>query len=86
MAVRNVFGLVFTLTIGAILLIGTGLMGYSPPAHMSLDPATWRRGAWTGEIILSQVALGIAFLTVAAVVAARVNRRLGNGSRDARGR
>jgi hypothetical protein len=79
MAVRNVFGLVFTLTIGAILLIGTGLMGYNPPAHMSLDPATWRRGEWTGEIILRQVALGISFLAVAAGVAARVNKRLGKG-------
>ena len=81
MAVRHVFGLVFTLTVAAILLIGTGLMGYNPPPHMSLDPATWQRGAWTGEIIVSQVALGVAFLVVAAVVAARINMRLGKGRR-----
>jgi hypothetical protein len=75
-AVRNAFGFVFALTAAAAFLIVTGLIGYDPPAHMSLDAATWRRGQWTGEIIPSQVALGIAFLAVAAVVAVRVNRRL----------
>lgn len=79
MAVRTVFGLVFTLTIAALVLIGTGLIGYYPPAHMSLDPATWRRGAWTGEVILGQVALGVVFLAVAGVVAVRVNRRIASG-------
>ena len=78
-AVRNAFGFVFTMTVAAVFLIVTGLMGYSPPGHMSLDAATWRRGQWTGEIILSQVALGIAFLAVAAVAAVRVNRRIAPG-------
>lgn len=76
---RNVFGLVFTLAIAALVLIGTGLIGYYPPAHMSLDPMTWHRGAWTGEVILGQVALGVVFLAVAGVVAVRVNRRIAGG-------
>ena len=75
----NLFTLVFTLTLAAIFLIVTGLIGYYPPAHMSLDAATWRRGQWTGEIILSQVALGAVFLAVAGAVAVRVNRRLAQG-------
>ena len=78
-AVRNAFGFVFTMTAAAVFLIVTGLIGYYPPGHLSLDAATWRRGQWAGEIILSQVALGIAFLAVAAVVAVRVNRRLAHG-------
>ena len=75
----NSFTLVFSLTLAAVFLIVTGLMGYYPPAHMSLDAATWRRGAWTGEIILSQVALGAVFLALAGFIAVRVNRRLAQG-------
>jgi hypothetical protein len=74
--VRNSFTFVFTATLVAVFLIVTGLIGYDPPAHMSLDAATWRRGEWTGEIIRSQVALGVALLSLAGVVAVRVNRRL----------
>jgi hypothetical protein len=76
---RNAFTFVFTMTLAAVFLIVTGLIGYYPPAHMSLDAATWRRGAWTGEMNLSQVALGAVFLVVAGVVAVRVNRRLARG-------
>ena len=61
---RNAFAFVFTMTLAAVLLIVTGLIGYYPPAHMSLDAATWRRGTWTGEIIVSQVALGAVFLAL----------------------
>lgn len=74
--VRNSFTFVFTVTLLAVFLIVTGLIGYDPPAQMSLDAATWRRGEWTGEIIRSQVALGVALLALAGVVAVRVNRRL----------
>lgn len=73
---RNAFAFVFTMTLAAVILIVTGLVGYHPPAHLSLDAATWRRGTWTGEIIVGQVVLGVAFLAVAAVVARRINRRL----------
>jgi hypothetical protein len=73
--VRNAFGFVFMMTLAAIFLIATGLIGYYPPAHMSLDPATWR-GQWTGEILLPQVALGAVFLALAGVVAVRINRRM----------
>jgi hypothetical protein len=73
---RNSFTFFFTMTLAGVFLIVTGLIGYYPPAHMSLDAASWRRGEWTGEIIQSQVALGVAFLGLAAVIAVRVNRRL----------
>jgi hydroxymethylglutaryl-CoA reductase len=76
---RSTFVFVFTMTLAAVFLIVTGLIGYYPPAHLSLDAATWRRGEWTGEIIISQVALGVVFLALAAVVAVRVNRRLAQG-------
>ena len=75
-AVRNAFGFVFTMTLAATFLIVTGLIGYDPPGHMSLDAATWRHGEWTGEVIFGQLALGIAFLAIAAVAAARIHRRL----------
>ncbi len=75
----NSFTLVFSLTLAAVFLIATGLIGYYPPAHMSLDAATWRRGEWTGGIIMSQVALGAVFLGLAGFVAVRVNRRLAQG-------
>ena len=76
---RNAFGFVFTMTLAAVFLIVTGLIGYQPPAHLSLDAATWRRGVWTDEVILSQVALGVALLSAAGLVAVRVNRRLSTG-------
>ena len=38
--VRNAFGLVFMMMLAAVFLIVTGLFGYEPPAHLSLDPAT----------------------------------------------
>jgi quinol-cytochrome oxidoreductase complex cytochrome b subunit len=73
---RNAFAFVFMMTLAAVFLIVTGLIGYEPPGHLSLDAATWRRGSWTGGIIVSQVALGVALLAVAAVVARRINQRL----------
>ena len=73
---RSRFGFIFTATLAAVFLIVTGLIGYQPPAHLSLDAATWRLGMWTDEVILSQVALGVTLLTAAAVMAVRVNRRL----------
>jgi hypothetical protein len=79
MGFRNAFGFVFMMALAGIFLVVTGLVGYYPPGHLSLDAATWRRGTWTGEIILGQVALGIAFLIAAAVVARRINRRLAQG-------
>ena len=77
-AVRNAFGFVFTMTLVAVFLIVTGLIGYDPPAQMSLDAATWRRGVWTDHVILGQVGLGIALLVAAGIVAFRLNRRMTN--------
>ena len=77
---RKTFTFVFTATLAAVFLIITGLIGYQPPAHLSLDAATWRRGAWTGGVIVSQVSLGVVLLAVASVVAFSVNRRLPKGS------
>ena len=34
---RNTFIFVFTMTLAGVLLIVTGLIGYDPPAHLSLD-------------------------------------------------
>lgn len=73
--VRNVYGLVFTLTLAAVFLIVTGLIGYYPPAHFSLDPASWG-GAWSDQILLGQVGLGIVFLIAAGLLTIRINRRL----------
>jgi hypothetical protein len=73
---RNAFAFVFTAALAAVFLIVTGFIGYEPPAHLSLDPATWRRGAWGDEVILSQVGLGAVLLVAAGVVASRLNRRL----------
>ena len=75
---RNTFTFVFTATLAAGFLIVTGLIGYQPPAHLSLDAATWRRGVWTHQVILSQVGLGLVLLAAAALVALRINRRLSN--------
>lgn len=74
--VRSWFGLVFTMTLVALFLIVTGLMGYQPPAQLSLDAATWRRGTWSDEIVLSQVGLGVVLLIAAGAVAFRIDRRL----------
>ncbi len=73
---RSTFSFIFTASLAAVFLIVTGLIGYQPPAHLSLDAGTWRRGVWTHEVILSQVGLGIVLLGAAAFVAFRVNRRL----------
>jgi len=78
--VRSAFGLVFTMTLAAVFLLVTGFIGYEPPAHLSLDAATWRRGTWSDQILLKQVGLGLVFLVVAGAVAFRINRR---HSRDA---
>ena len=75
---RNTFTFDFTASLVAAFLIITGLIGYQPPAHLSLDAATWRRGVWTHEVILSQVGLGMALLGAAVLVAVRINRRLSN--------
>ena len=74
--VRNAFSFVFVAALAGIFLVVTGLIGYFPPGHMSLDAATWRRGTWTDEIIVGQVAIGAGLLAVAALVARRINRRL----------
>jgi hypothetical protein len=71
---RKMFTFVFTATLAAAFLIITGLIGYEPPAHLSLDAATWRHGTWADGVILSQVALGSVLLAVAGVVAVRLNR------------
>ena len=76
---RNTVVFIFTAALAAVFLIVTGLIGYQPPAHLSLDAATWRRGVWTHEVILSQFALGVALLGAAGYVAVRVNRRLARG-------
>jgi len=71
---RKTFTFVFTATLAAVFLIITGLIGYQPPAHLSLDAGTWRRGTWADGVILSQIALGSGLLAVAGVVALRLNR------------
>ena len=71
---RRTYTFIFTATLAAVFLMVTGLIGYQPPAHLSLDAATWRRGTWSDEIILSQVALGTVLLAVAGIVARRFNR------------
>jgi hypothetical protein len=74
--VRNVYGLVFTLTLVAVFMIVTGLMGWDPPALLSLDAATWRRGTWSDQILLRQVGLGLVLLVAAGLMTLRINRRL----------
>lgn len=69
---RNMFGLAFTAGAAAIFFIVTGVIGWQPPPNL----ATWRRGVWTGEIIWSQVVVGLVFLLVAGFAVHRINRRL----------
>ena len=73
---RNTFTFVFTAGIAGVLLIIFGLIGYTPPAHMSLAAETWRRGTWADSFVLSEVAIGTVLIVAAAVVASRLNRRL----------
>ena len=73
---RTMFTFVFTATLAAMFLIITGLIGYQPPAHLSLDATTWRRGTWADEVIPSQIALGSIFFVLAGLVAVRLNRRM----------
>lgn len=75
-SIRTTFSFIFTLTIAAVFLLLTGLIGYQPPAHLSLDAATWRHGTWADGIVLSQIALGTVLLAVAGVVALRLNRAI----------
>lgn len=76
---RRSFTFIFTMTLAAVFLISTGVIGYQPPAHLSLDPATWRRGVWTGHVIVRQISLGGALLAAAAIAGVRLNRRLAGG-------
>ncbi len=64
-----------TASMAAVCLIVTGLIGYQLPAELSLDAAAWRRGVWTGEVILIQVGLGIVLLAAACYVAVHLTRR-----------
>jgi hypothetical protein len=73
---RKAFTFVFTATIAGVLLMIFGLVGYTPPAHMSLDAATWRRGTWSDGVVLAEVVLGGVLLAAAGVVAWRLNRSL----------
>ena len=73
---RKTFGFVFTTAIAGVLLLIFGLIGYTPPAHMSLAAETWRRGTWSDGVILAEVVLGSVLLGVAGVVALRLNRSL----------
>ena len=73
--VRNAFHVVFILTIAAVVLIVTGLIGYEPSARFSLAAPAFG-GTWSDQILFRQVGLGIVFLIVAAIVALRINRRL----------
>jgi hypothetical protein len=79
--VRNMFGLAFTAGTAAIFLIVTGIIGWQPPPNLNFHDATWRRGVWAGEIIWSQVALGLVFLLVAGFAVNRANRRTSAQSR-----
>jgi hypothetical protein len=74
-AVRNMFGLAFTAGAAAIFLIVTGLIGWQPPPNINFH-MPHGGGRWTGDIIWSQVALGLVFLLVAGFAVRRVNRQL----------
>jgi hypothetical protein len=81
---KRTFSFVFTMTLAGVFLIVTGLLGYQPPAHLSLDGATWRRGTWTDYVVISQVVPGVSALLAAGIVAVRANRRLASTDRSAR--
>jgi hypothetical protein len=68
---KRTFSFVFTMALAGVFLIVTGLIGYQPPAHLSLDGATWRRGTWTDHVVVSQVVLGADTLLAAGIVAVR---------------
>jgi hypothetical protein len=80
--VRSAFGFVFTATLVAVFLIVTGLMGFEPPAQISLDSSMWRLGTWSDGIVVRQVALGVALLIAAGLVTLRINRRLVGATGD----
>ena len=67
---------IFTASMVAVVLILTGLIGYQLPAELSLDAATWRRGVWTGEVILTQVGPGMVLLAASCYAAVHLTRRL----------
>ena len=70
------FTFVFTAGSAGLLLIVFGLIGYMPPAHMSLDADTWRRGTWTDGVIPAEIVLGSVLVVAAGLVGFRINRRL----------
>jgi hypothetical protein len=82
---RKTFTFIFTATLAAIFLIVTGLIGYEPPAHLSLDVGTWRLGTWSDGMVLSQIALGSVLLGMAGVVGWRLNRRMKETTSDGSG-
>jgi hypothetical protein len=73
---RRVFAFILTAALAAIFLLVTGSIGYGPPAQLSLDAATWRRGVWTGGVIANQVLIGALLLVASGLMAFRLNRRL----------
>lgn len=81
--IRNAFHLVFILTIAAVVLIVTGLIGYDPPARLTLSAPAFG-GTWSDQILFWQVGLGMMFLTVAVIVALRINRRLARNPNPSR--
>jgi hypothetical protein len=72
--IRNTVGLMFMLTLVGSVLVVTGLMGFQPPAHMTLDPATWTTGTWSDGVLLRQVGVGVGLLIAAGLVMLRINR------------
>ena len=70
------FSFVFTAGISGVLFIIFGLIGYMPPAHISLAGETWRLGTGSDGVIAGEIALGSTLIVVAAVVASRLNRRM----------
>ena len=65
----------FQRTLAAVFLLRRA-DGYQPPAHLSLDPSTWRRGICADHVIVRQVALGLGLLMVGVVVGVRLNRHI----------
>ena len=73
---NKAFTFVFTAGIAGVLLIIFGLIGYMPPANVSLAGETWRLGTWSDGVIVGEIALGSILLLAAAVGASRLNRRM----------